>query len=143
MSEHLIELIRRGYESWNRGDRQWVLDHMAEDVEWITPPEDPDPGIYRGYAGVERFWAQWRASVGQLRFEPEEIVSAGDQVLVVARRSGRGEHSGLDISDHVVQVFSFEGDVCVRVRETYDRDQAMKWIGKRAPEAAAPDADSA
>ena len=106
MSESLVELVRRGYESWNRGDRQWVLDHMSRNVEWITPPEDPEPGTYRGYEGLERFWAQWRAAVGQLRLEPQEIIDAGDRVLVVALRSGRGEHSGLDISDHVLQVFS-------------------------------------
>ena len=142
MSQHLIELIRRGYESWNRGDRQWVLDHMSENIEWVTPPEDPDPGTYRGYEGVERFWAQWRAAVGQLKLEPEEVLSEGDHVLVVALRSGRGEHSGLDVSDHVVQVFSFEGDTCVRVRETYDRDQAMAWIREGSPERDAREAES-
>jgi ketosteroid isomerase-like protein len=135
MSEHLIELIRRGYESWNHGDRQWVLDHMSADVEWVTPPEDPDPGVYRGHEGVQRYWEQWRAAVGQLHFEPQEMIEEGDRVLVVALRSGRGEHSGLDISDHVIQVFSFEGDTCVEVRETYDRDQAMKWIREGSAQA--------
>ena len=128
MSQSLVELVRRGYESWNRGDRQWVLEHMSPDVEWITPPEDPEPGTYRGYEGLERFWAQWRAAVGQLLLEPQEMVDAGDRVVVVARRSGTGEMSRLDISDRVVQVFSFEGDTCVRVHETYDRDEAMRWV---------------
>jgi len=128
MSQHLVELIRRGYESWNSGDRQWVLDHMSKDVEWIAPPEDPDPGTYRGHEGVERFWAQWRSAVGQLHFDPEEIIDAGDHVVVVALRSGRGETSGADISDRVIQVFTFEGDTCVRVRETYDKAEAMKWV---------------
>jgi ketosteroid isomerase-like protein len=128
MTESHLDLIRRGYQSWNSGDREWVLDHMSEEVEWITPPEDPDPGTYRGHRGVERFWAQWRAAVGQLQFEPQEMVEEGDHVLVVALRSGRGEHSGLNVSDRVVQVFTFEGDTCVRVRETYDRSEAMRWV---------------
>lgn len=101
---------------------------MSEDVEWVTPPEDPDPGTYRGYAGVEKFWAQWRAEVGQLRFEPEELVDKGDHVVAFARRLGRGEHSGLEVSDHVIQVFAFEGEKCVQVREFYDRDEAMRWV---------------
>jgi uncharacterized protein len=136
MSQSLVELVRRGYESWNRGDRQWVLEHMSPDVEWITPPEDPEPGTYRGYEGLERFWAQWRAAVGQLRLEPQEMVDAGDRVVVVARRSGTGEMSRLDISDRVVQVFSFEGDTCVRVHETYDRDEAMRWVEQEGTEPA-------
>lgn len=129
MSTERLELVKRGYEAWNSGDRSWVLEHMSEDVEWISPPEDPDPGTYRGHEGVEQFWAQWRAAVGQLRFTAEETIEAGDHVVVVARRSGRGETSGLEVSDQVIQVFTFEGEKCVLVREYYDRAKALREIG--------------
>ena len=128
MSRELVQLVEKGYEAWNSGDRGWVLDHMAEDVEWITPPDDPDPGTYRGYQGVENYWAQWRAAVGQLNFSVEEMIDAGDSVVVVARRQGRGEHSGLQISDRVIQVFHFEDDKCTQVREYYDRAAALSAV---------------
>lgn len=129
MSREKVELVRRGYEAWNTGDRQWVLDHMSEDVEWIAAPDDPDPGTYRGYEGVLRFWAQWRAAVGQLHFDPIEMEDLGEHVVVTAQRSGVGEHSGLAVSDTVIQVFTFEGDACVRVREFYDHGEALRSIG--------------
>jgi len=129
MSSERVELVKRGYEAWNTGDRSWVLEHMSEDVEWVTPPEDPDPGTYRGYEGVEQFWSQWRAAVGQLEFKIEEIADEGDHVIVTARRSGRGEHSGLAVSDRVIQVFTFNGDKCVSVHEYYDRDAALRDFG--------------
>jgi ketosteroid isomerase-like protein len=129
MSSERLELVKRGYEAWNTGDRSWVLEHMSEDVEWVTPPEDPDPGTYRGYEGVEQFWSQWRAAVGQLEFKIEEIADEGDHVIVTARRSGRGEHSGLAVSDRVIQVFTFEGEKCVSVHEYYDRDAALRDFG--------------
>jgi ketosteroid isomerase-like protein len=142
MSEELVQLVEKGYEAWNSGDRGWVLEHMAEDVEWITPPDDPDPGTYHGHKGIETYWSQWRAAVGQLNFEIEELIDAGQSVVVVARRQGRGEHSGLEISDRVIQVYDFEGDQCQRVREYYDRDAALSSIrGERATEAkSAPEA---
>jgi ketosteroid isomerase-like protein len=68
MSKELVQLVEKGYEAWNAGDRGWVLDHMSEDIEWITPEDDPDPNTYHGYRGVEEYWAQWRAAVGQLSF---------------------------------------------------------------------------
>ena len=129
MSSERVELVKRGYEAWNKGDRSWVLEHMSADVEWISPPEDPDPGTYRGYEGVERFWSQWRAAVGQLEFKIEEIAESGDHVIVTARRSGRGEHSGLAVSDRVIQVFTFDGEKCVSVHEYYDRDAALRDFG--------------
>ena len=128
MSRELVQLVEKGYEAWNSGDRGWVLEHMAEDVEWITPSDDPDPGTYRGYEGIEKYWAQWRAAVGQLHFKIEEILDAGNSVVVVARRQGRGEHSGLEISDRVIQVFQFEDGKCVRVHEYYDRAAALSAI---------------
>ena len=133
MSKELVQLVEKGYEAWNAGDRGWVLDHMSEEVEWITPKGDPDPGTYHGYQGVEEYWAQWRAAVGQLNFMVEEMIDAGDNVVVVARRQGRGEHSGLEISDRVIQVFHFEGNQCTRVHEYYDRDAALGSVrGERA-----------
>jgi ketosteroid isomerase-like protein len=140
MASELVQLVEKGYEAWNSGDRGWVLDHMSEKVEWITPPDDPDPGTYHGYKGVEEYWAQWRAAVGQLSFEVEEMLDAGDSVVVVARRQGRGEHSGLQVSDRVIQVFEFEDEKCVRVREYYDRDAALSALrgGRSAAQAVDP-----
>jgi len=133
MSEELVQLVEQGYEAWNSGDRAWVLEHMSPQIEWITPEDDPDPGTYRGYEGVETYWSQWRAAVGQLHFKIEEILDAGDSVVVVARRQGKGEHSGLEISDRVIQVFEFEDSKCVRVHEYYDRDAALSALrGERA-----------
>ena len=128
MSEELVQLVEKGYGAWNSGDRTWVLDHMSEDVEWITPEDDPDPGTYHGYEGVERYWGQWRAAVGQLNFKIEEILDAGQSVVVVARRQGRGEHSGLEISDRVIHVFDFDDGTCIRVREYYDRSAALSAV---------------
>lgn len=125
-----MELIRQGYHAWNRGDRRWVLEHMVPDIEWIAAPDDPDPGVYHGYEGVEQFWAQWRAAVGQLHFELLELVDAGDDVVVVARRSGRGAQSGVEVSDVIAQVFSFGPDgKCFRVREFSDREAALGAVG--------------
>jgi ketosteroid isomerase-like protein len=128
MSEELVQLVEKGYDAWNSGDRTWVLDHMSPEVEWITPEDDPDPGTYRGYEGVENYWAQWRAAVGQLNFKIEEMIDAGETVVVVARRQGKGEHSGLEISDRVIQVYDFEDEKCIRVREYYDRSAALSAV---------------
>ncbi len=120
------QLIRSGYDAWNSGDRNWVLEHLSEDVEWITPPDDPDKGRYRGHEAVIYFWDQWRAAVGQLKFDVQEMVERPPHVLVVTKRSGTGAHSGLAVSDEVCQVFSFDGDTCVRVQEFYDRAAAER-----------------
>ena len=124
MSEDQVDLIRRGYDAWNAGDRSWVLDHMTDDIVWVSPPEDPDASVYRGYPGVQLYWEKWREEVGDLRLEPQRMIDGGDSVLAVVRRTGRGRSSGIDVSDEVIQVFDFEGERCYRMREYYDLQQA-------------------
>ena len=119
------DLVREGYEAWNSGDREWVLKHMSPDIEWVTPPDDPDPGTFRGYEGVERFWANWRDLFGLIRFDVELVEELGDHVLVHARRLARGQQSGVDVEERVFQLFTFGDDGrCIRVQEFYDPERA-------------------
>jgi ketosteroid isomerase-like protein len=109
---------------------------MRPDVEWITPAEDPEPGHYRGFEELEEFWGRWRATFGHLKFQLEDLIDAGDDVVVIARRSGTGDHSGIAISDRIVQVFSFDDDDrCRRVQEFYDRNVALDIAGGDEEEA--------
>jgi ketosteroid isomerase-like protein len=125
-----ISLVRQGFEAWNAEDPEWVLDHMHPEVEWVAPERDPFPGTYTGYEGVQEFWTRWRNAVGQLKFLPEEVIDAGDHVVVIAHRRARNEITGLQISDKIAQVFTFDGDnKCVRVQEFYDRATALKAAG--------------
>jgi len=122
-------LVIRGYEAWNAGDRSWILEHMSPKVEWVQPDADPDARTYLGADQIEEFWDEWRAAVGQLHFELLDVTERGQDVVVVARRRGQGAQSGLEVSDEVVQVFSFnDEDECHRVREFYDRDEATRIL---------------
>lgn len=136
MPEDLERLVLEGYRAWNTGDRRWVLEHMTPEVEWIPPLDDPDSRTYRGHEEVVRFWDEWRAAVGPLRFDLVEVSSSDRDVLVHARRHGKGSHSGLEVADEVVQIFSFDDeDKCFRVREFYDRGQAMAAVREAGGEA--------
>ena len=91
MSEELVQLVEKGYEAWNSGRSELgARPHGARTSSGSRPEDDPDPGTYRGYEGVEQYWSQWRAAVGQLSFKIEEMIDAGDSVVVVARRQGKG-----------------------------------------------------
>jgi hypothetical protein len=130
VSQKRIELVQAGFERWNRGDPSWVLEHMSPDVEWVTPPTDPYPGTYRGHDGVQEFWSRWRSAVGQLLFTPEELIDAGDHVVVVTLRAAKSAETGLEVFDKIAQVFSFDGDdKCVRVQEFHGREGALRAAG--------------
>jgi ketosteroid isomerase-like protein len=125
-----VELVKQGFAAWNAEDPHWVLEHMSPEVEWITPDTDPYPGTYRGYAGVQEFWMNWRNAVGKLHFVIEELIDGGDRVVVIARRRARNEQTGLSVDDKIAQVFTFDDDdKCVRVQEFHGREGAMQAAG--------------
>lgn len=84
----------------------------------------------QGVEGVQEFWTRWRNAVGQLKFIPEEVIDAGDHVVVIAHRWARNDITGLRISDKIDQVFSFnDDDKCVRVQAFRDRGRALRAAG--------------
>jgi hypothetical protein len=56
MSDENVELVREGYEAWNRGDLDWPLDHITPDYEFRTAQLFPDTeAVYRGREGLRQF----------------------------------------------------------------------------------------
>ena len=65
MSQENIENMRRVIDAWNRRDRDEWLAGFAPEAEWHTSGLFADEGVYRGRAGLERYWAKstrtWRS----------------------------------------------------------------------------------
>ena len=100
---------------------------MDPAVEWVAVSENPDPGTYLGVDEVRRFWSEWRTAVGQLHFDVEELIEVGNSVVAVTCRVGRGEQSGAEVSDQVVQVFTFgPNEKCTRIQEFFSKEAALR-----------------
>jgi ketosteroid isomerase-like protein len=65
----------------------------------------------------------------QIRFEPQEYVDAGDQVVVVARLIGRGKKSGVEVAHTWAYVWTVRERKILRMVGYADRDQALDAVG--------------
>jgi ketosteroid isomerase-like protein/DNA-binding CsgD family transcriptional regulator len=111
VSSDNLELVRRHYEDWNRGDTDAVIAAFAPDVEWHGHPRLPEPGPYTRRAEVERWMAQFREAWGELSAEPIELIDAGDSVVALVHMTGRGRGSGVEVQGGVdVHVMTLGGD---------------------------------
>jgi ketosteroid isomerase-like protein len=91
-----VELIRSLYADWERGDyrsSEWA----DPEIEW-TMADGPDPGTWRGVAGMAE---GFRSSMGvwtDVRADVQEYRELDDErVLVLHRFTGRGKSSGVAI----------------------------------------------
>jgi ketosteroid isomerase-like protein len=80
-----VEIVKRGYEAFGRGDIEGLLALFDENIDWTTPgpPEVPFSGQRRGRAAVGEFFRLLADTLDFQRFEPKEFVAQGDTVIVL------------------------------------------------------------
>jgi ketosteroid isomerase-like protein len=67
------------------------------DVEWLPAGQSTLAAeVYRGYAGVARFWADIFSAWEEYALEPLELVDLDDRVAVVARIRARTRQIEID-----------------------------------------------
>ena len=101
MSQAHIDLIRRGFEAFNRGDWDAALEFVAEDVVWgaYLASMDGEKAIF-GHESLRRTWQAQRDDLGgdDFRIEARDIQDLGaGSLLVKLRVTGRGTASGVPV----------------------------------------------
>ena len=97
MSQANVEIVRLGYEAFNRGDVDAVLDLCDPDVEWEDIPSLDIPAAV-GKDAVRAYFETVMAAWERARREPVEMIDLGeDRVLVLCHVTARGRGSGIEL----------------------------------------------
>jgi ketosteroid isomerase-like protein len=129
MSQENVEIIRRAYEAFNRGDLDGVAADVAPDAEYLASGAIPGAGgVYRGPEGIKQFISWLREAFDEARVEVH-LTDAGDRVLVSVTNRGRGKQSGAETSWTVWQLWTFRDDKMVRGQGFTSREEALEAAG--------------
>lgn len=130
MSQEAVEIVRAGFEAW-KSRSTGLFDLFAEDIEWEVRPDLPDAATYRGLEGVQELLSQFMAVMGDMWFEPEDLIEAGeDQVVVPLRWGGTGKASGAPFEEQKeTWVFTVRDGKVTRIKEFATREEAFKAAG--------------
>ena len=128
MSEQNVAVVRAMLNAFNRGDFDASLAFLHDDVEWHDPAEVPGAGVHRGPGEVRRFFVRWMGAWETYTAEAEELIDAGEQVVVVHHEWGRGRGSGVEIDSRSANVFDMRGGKVVRRRPFPDREAALAAV---------------
>jgi ketosteroid isomerase-like protein len=96
-----VELVRRYYDLLNSRDVDGCADLLADDFE-LVEPSLLDAGVHHGLTGMRTWLERMEEAWSEMRWEPEELIDAGDWVVARVRFSCSATHSGLQ---QVVQRF--------------------------------------
>ena len=128
MSQENVELVRDHYNTFISGDREAALAAYHPDVVFDATLR-PEGAVYHGREGVNEAMRVWIGAWDDWTLELHEIVDAGDKVLMIARESGRGKGSGIEI-DHIVYVlFTFRDGMIASWKGFLDRGSALAAAG--------------
>jgi ketosteroid isomerase-like protein len=132
-SDDSVEVVRRAWEAWERGDMQAVFDFYDPAVEWDMSESDvPDMGVFRGHDGVRRFFREWMAPFDDYYAHAEDFRLGSKGVLVRMRQGGRGKESGADVEmPPLWQLYRLRAGRAVRVEIYRDEDRALEAAGLR------------
>jgi ketosteroid isomerase-like protein len=132
MTRGKVEVMRRIYDGWSRGDFRAVVDLFDPHVLLVLRPEFPDAGVYLGPEEIATYTRRdLLASWADFAIEAEEFIDAGDSVVVGLHQRGVGLSSGIVTELRYFQVWTFRGDAIIRIESIKEREQALEAVGLR------------
>jgi ketosteroid isomerase-like protein len=138
MSKENVEVVRRMYETHNRGGPDAAEHYWATDIEAFDAPEFPDATRHVGATEFREMLSNYMEVGWDGRFEIEEYIDADPEVIVVWRLTAVGPASGVSLASGVGQSPTTFFHVCLledgklkRLRQFLSREQALEAAGLR------------
>lgn len=122
--------MRAIYAAWRAGSS--AREYIDEEVEYVNPPDAVEPGVRYG----RKSFAAIRGSYEDVVVEPLTFVAApDDDVVVVARVTGRGRASDLPVKWLHGYVWTIRDGLAVRFRWFNRPEDAYLAVGFEVPPA--------
>ena len=123
-------IVREAFLAYDRGDFARMMDFVDPGLQWtyLDPGlADPPPQVCRGREELEKALRR-QAALG-LRSELEEVVAAGDQVILVMRTPGLDQHRGKQADDRTYDVVTVRDGRIVELHACRDHAEARSLAG--------------
>lgn len=124
MASSNVQAVTNFYESIKKRDMPGVAAIFADDVVWVASHIPPVEGTYTGKQAVlgqalGRIVANW----GGIYVQPDRIIDAGDQVVVLGRYRDAAAGPGETIEARTVHAWTFKDGKAVRVEQLTDTEK--------------------
>lgn len=126
MSRGNAEIAQGFLQACSRGELDRALADADPEIVWNPTQE----GETRGVDAVRATMERWETAFEDLSVTFEEVIDAGDRVIVKTHVSGRGRGSGVDVDSRSYMVWTIRDGKVTRMDEFTDRAEALEAVGK-------------
>jgi ketosteroid isomerase-like protein len=133
MSQANVDLVRKTYAAFNRGDYETVAGALHPEIEWRPYLGALEGSVYRGRDEIREMWLRLEDGFGDsFHVEIQELVDWGDRVLIVLEASAKGPGSGVEVRQSWVQAATMRDGLVFRVEPFSDLESARKALGRQS-----------
>jgi ketosteroid isomerase-like protein len=87
MADQDVEVVRRIYAAWEAGEIGH--EHLAEEVEWVNPPDALEPGVRQGIEAFTDAITQVFDVWPEFEIRPERLEEVDDRILMIGHQHAR------------------------------------------------------
>ena len=129
MSEKNVEIVRRGYDAFDRRDLETLAEMISDDFELdISAHPIPDfPNIGVGKDHLFRFFATYLAGFSGYEMTVNELLQSDERV--VALLHDKATLGDATVEREIAQIWTIEGDSVVRFQAFTTHDAALEAAG--------------
>lgn len=123
-------IVREAFLAYDRGDFARMMEFVDPGLQWTYLDlglADSPPQVVLGREELENVLRR-QAELG-LRSELEEVVAAGDQVILVMRTPGLDKHRGRQAGDRTYDVVTVRNGRIVELHACRDHAEARTLAG--------------
>ena len=136
MAQETVEIARRLFEAFNRwgvnprGARSPEITPLLHpEIQFHTYARAPEAGVYRGREAVIAYHERVFGEFENIRVELDELLPAGDRVVIDCRQYTAPRGSEVEIVERVVQVFTIRDGMVAERKPFATRAEALKAAG--------------
>jgi uncharacterized protein len=117
-----IDMVRRGYDAFGRGDLDTLMSLFDDNIEWISSGPDtlPTAGTRRGRSEVAGYCKAVDEVFEIQRFEPKHFIAQGDRVIVLGSETSRIKATGKVLDGEWAHAFTLRNGKVVAFQEYLD-----------------------
>ena|SRR5438093_13282274 len=135
MAPENVDVVRRAYKSFNRWAAHPEVEPFADpkvesllhpEVEFHTYADSPEAGVYRGRDAVIAYNQRLFEQFESVHIEVEELLSAGDRVVVVSRQHAVPRAGQAEIVVQVAEVWTIRDGLLAERHSFATREEALE-----------------
>ena len=134
MSQENVDRAREAYDALGLAARNGDLDaffreYVHPEIEWVPLEGALDVAPAYGHGPVKARMMAMLDVMDEPRIEAEEIIDAGERVIIAIRISGRGRGSGIGVEASWFHVVTERENKAVRIEWYASRKEALEAAG--------------